>query len=186
MCYRRTGYEDVDGKGIMYREFIDKDGYVCFEYERKKRISKQKYLYQQYHNCKLLPNEVVIFLNGNKRDFSKENLYKITRGELATFNKLYKVSSDPNETLVLIDMVRIKQQRVKLYGKLGLLDSHGHITEDISERSREKYKRNPEFVKQQNKRVSEWRRNKRLSDPAWAEEYNRKQRERRAREKCSK
>ena len=42
-------------------------------------VLKQRYLYEIYHNVKLKTNDFIIFLNGDKKDFSKENLYKINR-----------------------------------------------------------------------------------------------------------
>jgi hypothetical protein len=42
-------------------------------------ILKQRYLYEIYHNIKLNNDDFIIFLNGDKNDFSKENLYKVSR-----------------------------------------------------------------------------------------------------------
>ena len=46
-----------------------------------------RYKYKEYHNIDLTSNDIIIFLNGDIEDFSKENLYKITRGELVIMNK---------------------------------------------------------------------------------------------------
>ena len=66
-------------------------------------VLKQKYLYEKYHNVKLSKNDCVIFLNGNRKDFSKENLYRLTKGVscLMSTNGFYK---SKNEKL----LVRIK------------------------------------------------------------------------------
>jgi transposase len=44
-------------------------------------VDKQRLLYEQYHNVELTPDDYIIFLNGDKNDFSKENLKKITSRE---------------------------------------------------------------------------------------------------------
>lgn len=41
-------------------------------------VLKKRYLYEQYHNVKLQPNEIIVFLNGDYNDFSIDNLYKVS------------------------------------------------------------------------------------------------------------
>ena len=53
--------------------FVKKANYVY--------VDKQRLLYEQYHNVELTPDDYIIFLNGDKNDFSKENLKKITSRE---------------------------------------------------------------------------------------------------------
>ena len=57
--------------------------YIKTSNESKRRydnyIVKQRYLYEHYHNVTLNTNDFIIFLNGDKKDFSKENLYKVSR-----------------------------------------------------------------------------------------------------------
>lgn len=47
---------------------------------------KQRYLYEQYHNCKLRDDEYIIFLDGNKTNYDKDNLVKLSKKELGHFN----------------------------------------------------------------------------------------------------
>ena len=42
---------------------------------------KSRVMYEKYHNCKLSDNDYVLFLNGDRNDFSEENLYKSTNRE---------------------------------------------------------------------------------------------------------
>ena len=70
-------------KNIGDEIFNGKATFIKTSNESKERygnyILKQRYLYEQYHSVKLKTNELIIFLNGNKKDFSKENLYKVSR-----------------------------------------------------------------------------------------------------------
>lgn len=128
-------------------EFIDKDGFVCYRFDRRKYTTKHRYIYQIEHNCKLTPNEVIIFLDGNNRNFSVDNLYKVTRGELVLLNRWYKKSSDPNETLDKIALIRLKQKRIELAKEAGLTNSRGNIIEDMKENQRRYYESHPEVKK---------------------------------------
>ena len=42
-------------------------------------MSMHRYLYEMYHDVKLNDNDMIIFLDGNKKNFKKDNLYKITK-----------------------------------------------------------------------------------------------------------
>ena len=44
---------------------------------------KSRVMYEQYHNCKLDEDDYIIFLNQNNNDFSKDNLVKSNRQEIA-------------------------------------------------------------------------------------------------------
>jgi len=88
--------------------------YIKISNESKERygnyVAKQRLLYEKYHNIKLLKNDCIIFLNGNNKDFSNENLYKITRGincEMST-NRLY--TKDNYKTLGRIKCFEWKEK----------------------------------------------------------------------------
>lgn len=51
---------------------------------------KHHLLYEKYNGIKLKKYDCVIFLDGNKNNFSKDNLFKISRSEQLIFNKLKK------------------------------------------------------------------------------------------------
>lgn len=156
-------------------EFVDKDGFVRYRFPKHKTVSKHRFLYQQYNNCTLTPNEVVIFLDNNNRNFNPENLYKVTRGELVLLNRWYKISSDPNETLDRIAIIRLKQKRIELAKKAGLTNNNGQIRSDIRDNQKRWYDNHPEKRLENNKKMREWRK-KKMQDPVWREENNRKRR----------
>lgn len=145
------------------RIFIDKDGYLSLEYKRKKNITLHRYLYQIYNNCTLTPNEAVIFLNSNKRDFNKENLHKVTRGELVVLNRWFNgTSTDPYETLYRLDVIRIKQKRIALCKELGLTNQRGCIISDVKEQKDRWIRLHPEEKEKARIRSREWQRKKRM------------------------
>ena len=82
----------------------DMQGYIEVKVSEKKWVLKQRVLYEQYHNVKLEPNQVVIFLNTDKTDFSKENLYLIDRKTMMcmTRERLWSENEDLNKTGVKI------------------------------------------------------------------------------------
>lgn len=155
-------------------EFVDKDGFICYRLGRKKYITKHRFLYQTYYNCQLGPNEVIIFLDGNNRNFEIDNLYKVTRGELVLLNRWYKISSDPNETLDKIALIRLKQKRIEIAEQCGLTDSRGNIAEDVRETKRRYYSNHPEIKAY----YREYQR-KRRQDPQCVSEFNKKRKENR-------
>lgn len=59
---------------------------------------KSRVMYEKYHNCKLKDDEYIVFLNQNNQDFSKENLIKSSRREIAHLHNNKTFSSDPELT----------------------------------------------------------------------------------------
>lgn len=57
---------------------------------------KHRYLYEKYNNIKLNDNDCIVFINGNYKDFRKENLYKISRNvhDLMSGYRLHNVKKD--------------------------------------------------------------------------------------------
>ena len=57
----------------------------------KKYVLKTRYYYELYYNEKVNKQDVIMFLNGDKNDYRKENLYKTTRITYSTMvaNKLF-------------------------------------------------------------------------------------------------
>ena len=51
---------------------------------------KQVYLWEKAHKQKVKKNEIVIFLDGNTRNFKINNLHKVSRKVAITRNHLYK------------------------------------------------------------------------------------------------
>lgn len=79
-------------------------GYTQVKVSSQKWELKQRVMYEKYHNVKLKPQDVVIFLNRDKKDFSKENLYLIDRETQMYMAKNNLWSGDPelNKTAVKI------------------------------------------------------------------------------------
>ena len=67
-----------------------------------KYVLKNRYLYEQYYNETLCSDDMIIFLDNDNTNFSKENLYKMKRSTHALmFNhRLYDVKSLDKLTLV--------------------------------------------------------------------------------------
>lgn len=68
----------------------DKNGLVRIKINDKQWQYKQRYLYEKYHNTKLSDNEFVIFADGDKNNFSKENLIAVSKDVAKTFYILTK------------------------------------------------------------------------------------------------
>ena len=64
----------------------------------KDRVYKpmHRYLYEVYHDVTLNDNDMIIFLDGNKNNFDKKNLYKITKNinGIMKSNNLHNVKTD--------------------------------------------------------------------------------------------
>jgi hypothetical protein len=59
-------------------------------------MSMHRYLYEMYHDVTLNDNDMIVFLDGNKNNFDKKNLYKITQNinGIMHSNKLHHVKTD--------------------------------------------------------------------------------------------
>ena len=66
-------------------------------------VPKHRYLYEKYHNIKLDDiDDVIIFLDNDHTNFSKENLYLVKRKTHALYlnHKLHKVKSIDKLSLI--------------------------------------------------------------------------------------
>jgi hypothetical protein len=93
-------------------ERVTKDGYI--EVRVKERISshrhwklKQRIVYEQHYNTRLTSADVVIFNDGNKRNFEPENLVKITRAENMQRNTIHRY--EPELKTAIRKVSRIKR-----------------------------------------------------------------------------
>ena len=90
-------------------ERIDCDGYVMVKVaDPKSWRLKQRVLYEQYHGVKLEKSDVVLFLDGDKQNFSKDNLVKLTRAELARLNQDVKLRDNPEMNLTAVMIAKLK------------------------------------------------------------------------------
>lgn len=88
----------------------DTDGYVMIKIaEPNKWQLLQRYVWEKENGRKLLKNECVIFLDGNKENFEPENLMAIKRSELARVNKNHRITDDPELTKTGIYVERVKE-----------------------------------------------------------------------------
>lgn len=94
LSYKRK-YNRKD-KAIFAREIgfespPDKNGLVRIKINDKQWQYKQRYLYEKYNSVKLGENYVVIFADGNKTNFSKDNLIAVPKEVMKTF---YAITHD--------------------------------------------------------------------------------------------
>ena len=89
---------------------IDTDGYVMIKIaEPNKWQLFQRYVWEKENGRKLLKNECVIFLDGNKENFDPDNLMAIKRSELARVNKNHRITDDPELTRSGVYVERVKE-----------------------------------------------------------------------------
>lgn len=92
-CYIKR--HEIEGRYTDYKEYMvrstakhkigaermTKDGIIVKVAQPNVWRRKSRVMYEKYHNCKLTDNDYILFLNGNRNDFSKENLFKSTNQE---------------------------------------------------------------------------------------------------------
>lgn len=115
-------------KYIDYKEYNAKDVYKCpigterttsegtfvkigqpDVWRRKTRV-----MYEKYHNCILDDDEYIVFLNQDRNDFSKENLFKTTKKEMTYLYNGKTYSKNPKLTKlgILSAQLRIKAKEI--------------------------------------------------------------------------
>ena len=90
---RRTSFKKGNlphNTRAMYSERLSKEGYIEIKVGINKWISKHRYIWEQYYKREVPKGKVVIFLDGNNRNFEIENLKLISRGALLILNNRYK------------------------------------------------------------------------------------------------
>lgn len=87
------------------------NGNVLIKISKGKFIDKRRFLYEIYNNVKLKRSDVILSLNGNQNDFSKENLVKITRREQGPLARMEKTDNPMLNQL----MINIAKLKVKTY-----------------------------------------------------------------------
>lgn len=98
----KKGFETWNRKDIGHEYLNTSNGYTYVKIndtgiKNKDFISKQVYLYKQYHGeDSIKRGNIIVFLNGDKSDFSTENLYQIPRKINAVMNN-YKWFTDNRE-----------------------------------------------------------------------------------------
>lgn len=72
-------------------------------------IRLSNYRYEQYYGKKVGPKEMVIFANGNNRDYRKENLVKITWSERLQLNQARAIGNE-EYMRTMLEIIRAKQK----------------------------------------------------------------------------
>lgn len=105
-----TGHTPKNTKAIGYERIV-KDGYVeikvgegAFQFKAKHRV-----VYEAQFG-ELAPDQVIIFLDGNRQNTDIDNLVAITRSELVTLNRHEKFGIQPPEIKrTLITLIRLEK-----------------------------------------------------------------------------
>lgn len=95
--HKQIGDEIHDGSCITaYIKVSDSQN------KRDKYVLKNRYLYEQYNNETLCSDDMILFLDNDYTNFSKENLYKMKRRAHALMvnHRLYDVKSVDKLTLI--------------------------------------------------------------------------------------
>jgi hypothetical protein len=113
--YKKNNVRDR-GKCPVGAEQITKDGVFIKVAQPDKWRRKSRVMYEKYHNCKLDDNDYILFLNGDRNDFSKENLFKSTNQEKCYLHN-WGISSKNKEltkTGILSARLYIKAKEVQV------------------------------------------------------------------------
>ncbi|QQV90551.1 HNH endonuclease [Polaribacter phage Freya_1] len=88
-------------------ERLTKDGYIELKIaDPNKWILKQRYIYETYHKVKLKKGEIVVFIDGNNRNFTPVNLEKITKSENMNRNSIHRYPKEVKQNIILLAKVR--------------------------------------------------------------------------------
>lgn len=92
-------------------ERIVKDGYCEVKVSDTGRRWRPKHvlIYEKHHG-KVPKGSVVIFLDGDKRNFDIDNLHLVTRGQLAMLNKNNLIQKDADLTKMAINVVDLMKK----------------------------------------------------------------------------
>lgn len=75
----------IFAKEIGFESPPDKNGLIRVKINDKQWQYKQRYLYEQYHSTKIGDGFVIIFADGDKNNFSKDNLIAVPKEDMKTF-----------------------------------------------------------------------------------------------------
>jgi len=111
----------IEGRYIDYKEYMvrstakhkigaermTKDGILIKVAQPNVWRRKSRVMYEKYHNCKLSDDDYILFLNGDRNDFSKENLFKSTNREKCYLHNWGTFSKNPELTKTGILSARV-------------------------------------------------------------------------------
>ena len=79
-------------------ERMTKDGPIVKVAQPNVWKRKARVMYEKYHNCELNEDDYILFLNQDRNDFSKENLIKSNKKEMAYLHNYETFSTNPELT----------------------------------------------------------------------------------------
>lgn len=95
-------------------ESVEKDGYIFVKVNDivngKKEdnwMPKQQVIYEQYHKTKVPKGSIVIFADGNIRNYDIDNLVQVTRAELLYLNRHHLIYNDADLTKVGVTIAKV-------------------------------------------------------------------------------
>ena len=96
-------------------ERMTKDGILIKVAQPNVWRRKARVMYEKYHNCKLTDDDYILFLNQDRNDFSKENLFKSTNNEQCCLHNWGTFSKNPEltKTGILSARLHIKAKEVR-------------------------------------------------------------------------
>lgn len=101
--YLPVGSHRVTKDGILQRKVTD-TGYPPDDW-RSEHVCR----WEEYHGQPIPKGHIVRFRDGDRRNFDKDNLVKVTRGENAILNKFFAMDNPPEGGFdVLLNLARIK------------------------------------------------------------------------------
>lgn len=90
-------------------ERVGKDGYIEVKVRDNENVHstknfemKHRVIWERHHDVELKENEVIVFLDQDKRNFNIDNLKKVSRGDVARINKngLFTRNVDINQAAI--------------------------------------------------------------------------------------
>lgn len=88
-------------------ERLTKDGLYVKVAQPNVWRKKTRVMYEKYHNCKLKKDDYILFLNQDRNDYSKENLYKSSNREKCYLHNWGTFSINPRLTEIGILSARL-------------------------------------------------------------------------------
>lgn len=144
--------------------------------------SKARWVYVETHpweDCSERSN--YIFLDGNNRNFSPDNIMRVPIRVMGIFNGMGGTAETPEETKLRVRLAELKYAGTCLGEKMGLTVQYGtgRRFRDEQNRKAREYSRNltPEQKRKRARRQSEYVKKRKASDPEYAERLRQYQRD---------